>query len=464
MKESGPILIEPGSLALPEGITTPEEAQDFLRGHGVRNVLAQFVDIHGAPKTKAIPVFHLPELLSEGAGFAGFATWGLGMGPEDPDFEAVGELPTLTLLPWQPGYASIICSGHVRGAPWPFDTRNILQGQIRRLQERGLTLNTGIEPEFMLLRRGEDGEVAPADPTDSLRKPCYDYKLLSRSREFLDRLMGSLQAIGIDVLRADHEDANGQFEVNTAFSDALESADRMILIRMAVTEIAHEMGEIGTFMPKPIAGRTGNGLHLHMSLSDSEGNNLFQDPEDERGLGLSPMAYHFIGGLMDHAEALCAFLAPTVNSYKRLACSWSRSGAAWVPPFNVFGGDNRSAMLRVTGVRVENRLPDGAANPYLATAAHIVAGLDGIDRELEPEDPCHRNLFQQAPAEAMEQGIRLVPQSLREALQALRSDSLFAEQLGADFLEEYLRIKEEEWQESMQNISAWELDRYLQYP
>ncbi len=260
------------------------EAKAFLHQHRVKFVLAQFVDIHGVAKTKSVPVSHFEDILDEGAGFAGFALWGFGMQPHDPDYMARGELPTLTLVPWQPGYARIVCTGHVNGQPYPYDTRWILNQQMKRLAERGWLLNTGMEPEFMLLSRNPDGTVGCADATDTLDKPCYDYKGLSRSRAFLERLVDSLQQVGIDVYQIDHEDANGQFEINFRYADAVTTADRIVLIRMAAGEIARELGTVCTFMPKPMSNRTGSGMHMHLSLSpvDGTGGNLFTDKADPR--------------------------------------------------------------------------------------------------------------------------------------------------------------------------------------
>ena len=234
-----------------------ENAQDFLKKNNVRYILAQFVDIHGVAKTKSVPVDHFQDILTDGAGFAGFAVWGLGQEPHDPDFMAVGDLETLTLVPWQPGYARIVCTGTVKGKPYPLDTRHILQQQVNRMNQRGWVLNTGLEPEFMLLSRNSDGSLHPADDSDILEKPCYDYKGLSRSRGFLEKLVDSLQTIGFDVYQIDHEDANGQFEINFSFSPAITSADRYVLFRMAASEIAREFGTICSFMPKPMTNRTG---------------------------------------------------------------------------------------------------------------------------------------------------------------------------------------------------------------
>lgn len=204
----------------------PAETQKLIDQHGIKYVLAQFVDIHGSAKTKSVPVSGLEAVAEDGAGFAGFALWGMGMEPHGPDFMAVGDLSTLTPVPWQPGYGRVLCVGHVNGKPHPYDTRYVCMQQVERLTQRGWTLNTGLEPEFSLFRRGGEGKLVPMDESDNLEKPCYDYKGLSRSREFLERLTEALQKVDFDIYQIDHEDAPGQFEINYTFSDALTSADR----------------------------------------------------------------------------------------------------------------------------------------------------------------------------------------------------------------------------------------------
>ena len=195
-----------------------KQAQKFLKDNQVRYVLAQFVDIHGVAKTKSVPVSHFEDILTTGAGFAGFAVWGMGMAPHDADYMAIGDLSTLSLLPWQPGYARIVCDGTVKGKPYPFDTRLVLKQMVAKAKAKGWTVNIGIEPEFMVLKRRADGSIGPADETDVLEKPCYDYKGLSRERDFLERLVASLQAVDFDVYQIDHEDANGQFEINYTYA------------------------------------------------------------------------------------------------------------------------------------------------------------------------------------------------------------------------------------------------------
>jgi glutamine synthetase len=442
---------------------TPKDATEFLTKHQVKFVLAQFVDIHGVAKTKSVPVSHFQDILEGGAGFAGFAVWGLGQEPHDPDYMAVGDIATLSLVPWQPGYARIVCNGRVRGEPWPYDTRHMLLQQTARLAERGWTMNVGLEPEFMLLSRRADGSYGPADASDALEKPCYDYKGLSRSRAFLEKLVGALTEVGIDVYQIDHEDANGQFEINFTYSDAITTADRLILFRMAASEIAHELGAICTFMPKPFSNRTGSGMHMHLSLADNGSGNLFQYKADQRGLGLSKLGYDFLGGLLAHAPALAALCAPSVNSYKRLVVGRSLSGATWAPAFISYGDNNRTSMVRIPFGRIELRLTDSCANPYLASAAVIAAGLDGIERKLDPGEPQNFNHYTASPEELQARGIKVLPQSLHEALLALEADPLFAEKLGSELIGEFVRLKRMEWVEYQRFVSDWEVQRYLEF-
>lgn len=439
------------------------ETQRFIDENGIRYVLAQFVDIHGAAKTKSVPVSGLEAVIEKGAGFAGFAVWGLGMEPHGPDFMAKGDPSTLVAVPWQPGYGRIVCTGHVEDKPHPFDSRYVLERQVRRLEARGWTLNTGLEPEFNLFKRQESGALALVDASDTLDKPCYDYKGLSRSRAFLERLTESLQQVGFDVYQIDHEDGNGQFEINYTFSDAMESADRLVLFRMAAGEIASDMGMVCSFMPKPDPKRPGNGMHFHLSITDDAGENLFHDPSDGHGMGLSKLAYHFAAGLLTHGPALCAFCAPTVNSYKRLVVGQSLSGATWAPAFVSYGANNRSAMIRVPYGRLELRLPDAGCNPYLVSAAIIAAGLDGIERELHPGAPCNENLYGLTLEQIKARDIETLPQNLGQAVEALEAGGLFREMLGAEIVDEFVKLKRMEWVEYSRHVSDWELKRYTEF-
>jgi glutamine synthetase len=407
-------------------------------------------------------VAHLKSVLTDGAGFAGFAIWGVGIEPHGPDFMAVGELRTLSLVPWQPSMARIVCDGHVNGQPWAFDSRVTLKKQIARLDARQWTLNTGLEPEFSLLKRSVAGSIEPCDPSDTLAKPCYDYKGLSRTRAFLEKLTESLRAVGIDVYQIDHEDANGQFEINYTYTDCLTSCDHYVFFKMAASEIAHEMGLICSFMPKPFAHLPGNGMHMHLSIANSAGVNLFEDASDAQGLGLSTLAYHFLGGLLAHAPALTALACPTVNSYKRLVVGRSLTGATWAPAYISYGDNNRSTMVRIPKGRLELRLPDGSCNPYLITTAVIAAGLDGIERQLHPGPAHNENLYELSPAQLRERGIAVLPQNLDRAIEALEADALIVEALGPVGCE-FIRLKRMEWIEYMRHVSDWETKSYLEF-
>lgn len=439
------------------------DTDKFLQDNQIKYILAQFVDIHGVAKTKSVPAHCLTDVVEKGAGFAGFAVWGLGMEPHGPDFMARGDLKTLSIVPWQPGYARIVCDGYVNGAPHPYDSRVVLKRQLKLLSDRGWTLNTGLEPEFSLFNRSDDGSLQPVDSSDVLDKPCYDYKGLSRSREFLEKLVDALQQVDFDVYQIDHEDANGQFEINYTYGDALESADRFTFVRMAAGEIANDLDMVCSFMPKPASDRTGNGMHFHLSITDESGKNLFNDDSDEQGMGLSKMAYHFTAGLLHHAKALCAFAAPTVNSYKRLVVGGSASGSTWAPAYIAYGDNNRSAMVRIPYGRLEFRLPDAGCNPYLVHAALIAAGLDGIERELDPGEAHNINLYALSESERKEKGIEILPQNLNEAINALEADTVLAERLGKEVVSEFIKVKRTEWIEYSRHVSDWELKQYAEF-
>jgi len=440
-----------------------KQAQKFLKDHDIRYVLAQFVDVHGVAKTKSVPVSHFEDILTSGAGFAGFAIWGMGMAPHDPDYIGIGDLSTLSVVPWQPGYARIVCDGRVRGKPYAFDTRHVLKQVLAATDARGWTVNVGVEPEFMVLRKREDGTLAPADDSDTLEKPCYDYKGLSRGRVFIERLVSALQTTGFDVYQIDHEDANGQFEINYTYGDALTAADRFVFFRMAAGEIAREMDLLCSFMPKPFRHRTGSGLHMHLSLSGNGKPNLFHDDKDKHGMGLSRLGYQFLGGLLKHARGLCALLAPSVNSYKRLVVGESLSGATWAPAYITFGDNNRTSMIRIPYGRLECRLADPSCNPYLAMAAVVAAGMDGVEHKMDPGPPQNENLYELSRAELRRRGIGLLPQNLGEALDALEADPLFSRVLGAELIQEFLKVKRMEWVEYSRHVSDWEINRYLEF-
>jgi glutamine synthetase len=439
-----------------------------LRAQGVRYVFAQFTDIHGAAKGKLVPLAQLADVVSPGAGFSGPSIWGTGLPRNGPRSEYYGraDLTTLHVMPWLPGYARVVLDGHVAGEPFDACPRQVLRKQVARLAAKGWLLNAGLEPEFFLLQQGAGGYDAEA--ADTLEKPSYDTKSLLRRRSFLDKLTTSLNECGLGVYQIDHEDATGQFEVNYHYADALRAADNFMLFKMAAHHIAEEEGMLFSMMPKPFAERPGSGLHFHLSLADDDGHApLALGPADGaeqggRSLGLSPLGYHFLGGLLHHAPALTALCAPTVNSYKRLMCGESLSGTSWAPAFIGYGDNNRTVAARVVHGRVEWRIPDSAANPYLALAGVIAAGVDGIERQLDPGEPVNQDVYEMSAAQRNDLGLRLLPQNLGEAVAALKADSVLTAALGATIIHEFCALKQAEWLEYSQHVSAWETARYLQ--
>jgi glutamine synthetase len=309
--------------------------------------------------------------------------------------------------------------------------------------------------------------VELADPLDRAEAPCYDAKGLTRMFGHLSTVSKYMNQLGWANYANDHEDANGQFEQNFAYADALTSADRLIFYRYMIHTLAHQAGMAATFMPKPFGNLTGSGLHLHSSLWDARtGAELFADPGDPRGLGLSQLAYHYIGGLVEHATAMAAVTCPTVNSYKRFGVGAPNSGATWAPAYATYGGNNRTQMLRVPdGGRVENRACDGSANPYLAMAVQLAAGLDGIDRGLDPGEPNRDNLHVVPPEAVAARGIRALPPTLLHAADELVTDDVLREALGktpdGDYIDYYAQVKRDEFRAWHSGVTGWEVERYL---
>jgi glutamine synthetase len=430
-----------------------------LQAAGVHTLLVQFTDLFGAAKGKLVPLAHLADVLQTGAGFAGPSIRGTGLPRTGPrsEYYARGDAATAMPLPWLPGVARIVGDGYVDGQRFSACPRQILRRQLARLAERGWTLRTGIEPEFFLLRRDDKGEWHAADADDRLDRPSYDLKSLSRQLPFLHELHQALTACGLDVLQLDHEDAHGQYEVNFAHDEALASADHLMLFKLAAHALAESRGLVLSMMPKPFANQPGSGMHFHVSMWQGE-RCLFDAAE--QGATLNPLGRHFVAGVLAHAGALCAVAAPTVNSYKRLTVGESLSGTTWAPAYVAHGPNNRTALVRTLPGRFEWRLPDAAANPYLATAALIAAGLDGIDRALDPGPDTHHDLFAWPLSRIREQGIALLPQSLELALDALEADPVIGDALGETASAEFLRLQRDEALAYARHVSAWELDRY----
>ena len=423
---------------------------------GVRFILALFVDLNGKPCAKLVPVSAADDLEAGELGFAGFAAGIIGQRPQDPDLIAVPDLSSYAPVPFvRPGLAIVHCDPHVEGEPWPYAPRVILKRALRELESRGLTSMVGAEVEYFLVESA-GGRISTADGRDDAVRPCYDARGVTRMYDHLTAVSDAMNELGWGNYANDHEDAAGQFEQNFTYADALSTADRVITLRYLISVLAEQRGMTATFMPKPFADRTGNGLHLHLSLW-AGADPVFPDGSDPRGLGLSPLAYSFVGGVLDHASGLSALLAPSVNSYKRRGASTSASGATWSPKKATYGGNDRTHFIRVPdGARVELRGGDGSANPYLAIAATLAAGLAGVDAGCDPGDPC-------GPGESRPSSVELPP-TLLHAVHALRADPLLCDALSTPehpVAAYFADTKEEEFLTWHNTVTDWELRNYL---
>jgi glutamine synthetase type III len=427
---------------------------ELARNKGIRYFLISFTDLFGVQRSKLVPATAIDTIATEGAGFAGFAAW-LDMTPADPDMLAIPDRERLFQLPWQPDVAWMpadlywITGGAIAQTP-----RLILKRVLVQAEELGYRVKTGVECEYFLLSAAGE-EIS--DLRDRASKPCYDQQALMRRYDVISEICDAMQELGWEPYQNDHEDANGQFEMNWKYADALVTADRHAFFKYIVKSIAQKHGYRATFMPKPFADLTGNGCHTHLSVWDmTNTTNFFDDPDGE--LGLSVLAYHFIGGVLQSASAICAFSNPTVNSYKRLNASMTNSGATWSPTTITYGGNNRTHLIRLPDRgRFEFRLADGAANPYLLAAALIAAGLDGMVEKRDPGTRSDANTY----AEAIATDVKRVPNNLLDALRELDSSPVMRDRLGAEVLASYIKLKKQEWAEYTAHLSTWEVRHTL---
>jgi len=416
---------------------------------GIRYFLVSFSDLRSVQRAKLVPAAAIDRIAREGAGFAGFAAW-LDMSPADPDVLAMVDPKSMIVLPWKPEVAWVAGDLTINGKPVEQSPRRVLARQVERAAELGYAVRTGVECEFFVL--SADGS-AVGDPSDLQSKPCYDQQSLMRRYDLIAKICDSMLELGWGPYQNDHEDANGQFEMNWTFDDAQVTADRHAFFKYMVKTLAETAGFRATFMPKPFSHLSGNGCHMHLSMWDlAKGDNLFRDRTGE--LGLSRLAYEFIGGVLHHAEGLCALTNPTVNSFKRINGAPTLSGATWSPNTISYTGNNRTHMIRIPDVdRFELRLPDGATNPYLLQAAVIAAGLDGIAQHRSPGPRLDNNMYTDPlpPSD-----VRRLPMNLLDALRALRENEVLTAALGSSFIEAYVKLKDREWHEHHAQISAWE--------
>ncbi|MEX2165404.1 MAG: type III glutamate--ammonia ligase [Methyloceanibacter sp.] len=418
------------------------------RERGIKYFLISYVDLFGTLRAKLAPAAAIGDMAKDGAGFAGFASW-LDMTPADPDVLAIPDPSSLIQLPWKPEVGWLAADPYMNGKPVAHAPRNILKKVSEKASQAGLTMKTGVECEFFLLN--PDG-LGISDAADTQAKPCYDQSALMRRYDVISEICDAMLELGWQPYQNDHEDANGQFEMNWNFADALTTADRMAFFKYMVKAIAEKHGLRATFMPKPFANLTGSGCHVHVSLWQGD-RNLFADGAD--GFGLSKVAYNFIGGVMNAAGDMCSITNPTVNSYKRINAPVTTSGATWSPNTVTYAGNNRTHMIRVPGGgRFELRLADGAANPYLLPAALLAAGLDGIARRIDPGKPLDIDMYAEghkAPA-----GTKKLPLNLLDALRLTAKSDFLRRELGDEFVDSYVKLKMRDWDDYARQLTDWE--------
>jgi glutamine synthetase type III len=427
---------------------------EFAKKNGVKYFMISYTDLFGGQRAKLVPAQAISDMQKDGAGFAGFATW-LDMTPAHPDLMAVPDPDSVIQLPWKPDVAWVAADCLMEDKTVEQMPRATLRRLIAEAARDGMRVKTGIEAEFFLITA--DGKEI-SDQYDTASKPCYDQQAIMRRYDVISEICDHMLALGWGPYQNDHEDANGQFEMNWNFDDALATADKHSFFKFMVKSVAEKHGLRATFMPKPFAGLTGNGCHAHISVWDKSGKtNAFADGKKE--LGLSDRGRNFLGGIMKHASAMAAITNPTVNSYKRINAPRTVSGATWSPNTITWTGNNRTHMVRVPGPgRFELRLPDGAANPYLLQAVIIAAGLDGIRTKADPGKRYDIDMYAEGHKV---KGAPKLPLNLLDALREFDRDKLLKASLGEEFSAAYLKLKHQEWNAYCQHFTQWERDNTL---
>ena len=427
------------------------DLETAAKERGIKYFLVSYTDLFGTQRAKLVPAAAIGSTCRNGAGFAGFATW-LDMSPADADLVAVPDPEGLIQLPWKPEVGWLPADLVMNGKAVEQGPRNILKRLIKEAAEEGLQMKSGVECEFFLITPcGSE----PADTADKQTKPCYDQSALMRRYEVITEICDAMLSLGWKPYQNDHEDANGQFEMNWDYDDALITADRHAFFKYMTRSIAEKHGFRATFMPKPFMDLTGSGCHAHVSLW-RDGQNVFSDRSDE--IGMSQLGYHFIGGLIHSADALAAITNPCVNSYKRINAPRTTSGATWAPNTVTYTGNNRTHMIRIPdGGRFEFRLADGAANPYLLQAGILAAGLDGMRNKRDPGQRLDINMYTDGHTV---EGVKQLPLNMLDAMRALDRCDVLNDAFGS-FVPSYLKLKQEEWNAYCRHLTQWERDTTL---
>ncbi|HLF20937.1 MAG TPA: type III glutamate--ammonia ligase [Aestuariivirga sp.] len=426
----------------------------YAKDNKIKFFLFNFTDLFGTQRAKLVPAEAAGKMQKAGAGFAGFATW-LDQTPAHPDLLVMPDVNSVTPLPWRPEVAWMAGEPWMNGEPLAQAPRVVLRKLVEKTAKKNMKLMAGVEPEFHLTNA--DG-TAISDHRDTQEKPCYDQAAIMRRLDVIAEICTTMTELGWGPYQNDHEDANGQFEINWNFSDALTTADQLAFFKFMAKSIAEKHGLRATFMPKPFINLTGNGCHVHLSVWDNaRKTNLFHDAKGE--MGLSKLAYHFLGGLMHHADSMVAITNPTVNSYKRINAPRTVSGATWSPNTITFGGNNRTHMVRIPDEgRAEYRLPDGAANPYLMLASILAAGMHGIDEKMDPGKRLDIDMY--ALGHTVK-GAKKLPLNLLDALRNFEKDKYLHQQLGEEVCAAFLKLKHNEWNQYCRHLTQWERDTTL---
>ncbi len=439
-------------------IAAQKKLSQVARSKGIKYFLISFTDLFGVSRSKLVPAAAIDGMVADGAGFAGFAT-NLDMSPADSDMFAVPDTSSLIQLPWKPEVGWLAANIQMDGKSVEHGPRNVLQRQIDAAAKKGYRLKTGVECEYHLI--SADGSDI-SDPADTMAKPCYDQQALMRRYDVVSEICDAMLELGWGPYQNDHEDANGQFEMNWDYDDVMVTADRHVFFKFMVKSIAEKHGLRATFMPKPFVHLTGNGCHTHASLWDKAGKkNLFHAQRGE--LGISALGYNFLGGVLAHADQLCSIFNPTVNSYKRINAPVTTSGATWAPNTISYTGNNRTHMVRIPDPgRFEFRIMDGSTNPYLCQAGLLAAGLDGIANKTDPGKRLDINMYQTRRAEELRKlKVKQLPLNLLDALRLTDKSKMLRSTLGDETIDAYVKLKMADWNHYTHHLTQWERDTTL---
>ncbi len=432
----------------------PTDLAKIAKDKKLKYFLISFVDLFGVLRSKLVPVRAIKDMQKDGAGFAGFAAW-LDLTPADADMFAIPDPESLLILPWQQDVGWLASDLYLDGEPIAASPRVALKEQIAKAAKMGYSFKTGVEAEYHMINT-EGTDIY--DERDIQAKPCYDQSALMRRYDVISEICDAMVGFGWGPYQNDHEDANGQWEMNWEYDDVLKTADRHVFFKYMVKAVAEKHGLRATFMPKPFTHLTGNGCHINASIWDKTGKkNLFTDKKGE--LGLSKLAYNFLGGVIQNVDALTSIFNPTVNSYKRINAPVTMSGATWAPNTITWGGNNRTNMVRIPeDNRIEFRLADGSTNPYMAPAALLACGLQGIKNKVDPGKPCHVDMYTEGHKV---RGAKKLPLNMLDAIRLTEKSKFVREAMGSELIDAYLKLKKVEWNQYSHHLTQWERDNTL---